>query len=1633
MSGFIGSLFGVPDGAGNNPLQLSFRTDASRKLVCGKVAHGGDFAFHGLSADDNRNYHRIIILAGHRCRALPRVWADGALLSARNFQHGVRTEIREFRDGSRHRFWITWYDGRPNTPADPHLISENIRPQPLRHTDTYDGLCYAVITARYDDDSLTSIPDLTFELEGGFFYDRRLDSTAGGSGGHRRNQPNTWNYTTNPAVILDHYQLGIVGGENNDKTIFGMELLPWQVPYDDFEESANICDEIVLGQPRYAANGILSAEDDHRNNVNKLSQSMAAIPYDVGGRLAIRPAQARPVVMTIYDGDLVDSEATTLSTTPSGSDLVNVVRGNYKDPSSRYNTVDYPPLRDEVLISSDGREFEHTLNLEMETNLTRAQRLSKIELMRQTLRDRISETYMPRANELEVGDWFRRVSNLHGTSDKVFEVEVLRRSDDLTVYVEARETNSSVVAFSQNEVISVPTPDPIPPVSRGFSIIPDVTATPSSREGGGASVPSVQLDFNFDGDGENVDFFEIQIGISDGGTPPAIIDGGESILRFENVEGLTFNIPNLMPSTSYAYRVRTITGRITGEWGAFQEFLTTSDFTSTNSISLGGMTATAIAALIQSNTDGVTSLTATYGSTASAAASAAAALASQSAAAVSETASQAAQTAAETAQSLAEQAENNASSSATASANSASAAGASETAAGQSAAAAQTSQQSAATSAGEASASETAAAQSATSAQGSENSAAQSATLAANSEGAAATSAAASATSAGEASASETAAAQSATASQGFSQSAETASSNAQGSATAAAAQSATSTAASNAAAQSATSAQNSENAAQTSAGQASVSAGQAALSEANAQGSAVAAASSQTLTAEIQDEVEGLATSLHPSTFEADGTHWTSNNQLSPLVVGPSHPNVTYPLAGQSKVANCSNYLWLLQKGVHEITPNTAWEVTITLSKSQGSGPTRFYHLIYGLDEDYLLQNNVEGYVRNFSKFVSPSDGEVTLTFAFTSDPSLASACTARNVAAGNSVHEPYKAGWATKKWFRIGGLPNFDTRTTSDHCQIRSMSVRNITGEILSEQSAAASATSASQASASETAAGSFASAANTSATSAATSQANAAASASQSSVSAGSSAASATTSANHANSAVGSATAAFNSAAQSSANALESQTILETTASLAAGQSWAVNPAFGEWGASVLPAKWETYNNGIGGGSWSRETSITKFGNASRHSTGGGNDLFGMFARTYGQEGLTPNITLERYIVFEAWVYLVSGGWEGSGFYLNYRYSAAQSYSTRIVSFAPKNLPTGKWVKVSEFVDWGPLPSGLTEALFYAMTNFPYPEGRVAKDIIWGSASVRPATPSEIEAGKVSSLEASVTQTQTAIATVEGALSASLGLGVKAGTAGAQLELIALQDGNTSGSLARISAQDIVLNGSVTANSLSTNSVTASKIAANAVTANKIAANAVTANKIAANAITADKINVNNLSAISANLGTISVGTANIANGAITSAKIGNLAVDTLQVADGAISAVSTITGSGSTTGAAVTIGSSSITSSGNEILIAVSFIGSGGVFSGSNSDGNVFTRHFNVQLWRGTTLIRTFRHALIGIGGEGVIKDDSSFIEVDQPPAGTYTYHFKIPASAGGGGSGNNISISELVMRIQELKK
>ena len=112
--------------------------------------------------------------------------------------------------------WVKFYDGS-QTVADPMLLSKygSYPERPWTSDMIGRGTAYAIVTFRYNRTKFPSLPRVRFEMNGIPLYDPRKDTTVGGSGAHRWNNPATWEATVNPMVAVSYTHLDVYKRQAN--------------------------------------------------------------------------------------------------------------------------------------------------------------------------------------------------------------------------------------------------------------------------------------------------------------------------------------------------------------------------------------------------------------------------------------------------------------------------------------------------------------------------------------------------------------------------------------------------------------------------------------------------------------------------------------------------------------------------------------------------------------------------------------------------------------------------------------------------------------------------------------------------------------------------------------------------------------------------------------------------------------------------------------------------------------------------------------------------------------------------------------------------------------------------------------------------------------------------------------------------------------------------------------------------------------------------------------------------------------------------------------------------------------------------------------------------------------------------
>lgn len=345
-------------------------------------------------------------------------------------------------------------------------------------------------------------PKFGFVLKGGRRYDPRKDSTVGGSGTHRRDDPSTWEWSENAEVCRYNWELGIFAdGHVNDPTqlLVGRGLTMVEAPPANVFAPANLCDEVMAdGKPRYRVAGPIYSNQEHIDVEKMFALATGGITITHEGAVELEPGQAKSVVATFTDDDLVVGTKVNYNKgIPSDADeeWVNTVVARYVEPAQNWNDFGAPVVRSTADIIADGKPREASLPLRLVKDQGQALRIAEMVRRKGRLWKRAAVTLGPRFCRLEEGDWVAWQSDsLFAGATVTFRIDAYSRDQKWQVTFTLSEIAASVYGddgvFNGDETVTgatVPPPDIGAPDAANWALAP-VTLTDN-----GVSTGAIEL------------------------------------------------------------------------------------------------------------------------------------------------------------------------------------------------------------------------------------------------------------------------------------------------------------------------------------------------------------------------------------------------------------------------------------------------------------------------------------------------------------------------------------------------------------------------------------------------------------------------------------------------------------------------------------------------------------------------------------------------------------------------------------------------------------------------------------------------------------------------------------------------------------------------------------------------------------------------------------------------------------------------------------------------------------------------------------------------------------------------------------------------------------------------------------
>lgn len=253
--------------------------------------------------------------------------------------------------------WVKYHDGT-QTVADPMLLAKygSYPERPWTSDMIGTGVCYAIVTFRFNTKLFSGFPQCRFVMTGIPLYDPRKDSTVGGSGSHRWTNRATWEVTRNPAVMVYNIKRGIgLPGLG----VWGGRVAAADLPLANWFSAMNNCDVAVPvsaggTEPAFRAGFEVTVDMEPAGVIEELLRGAGGQVAESGGRWKIRIGGPGLPVFFMTDDDVVITQPQELDPFPTLDQRQNGIAATYPDPGALWEPKEAPPRYSSTWEAEDG-------------------------------------------------------------------------------------------------------------------------------------------------------------------------------------------------------------------------------------------------------------------------------------------------------------------------------------------------------------------------------------------------------------------------------------------------------------------------------------------------------------------------------------------------------------------------------------------------------------------------------------------------------------------------------------------------------------------------------------------------------------------------------------------------------------------------------------------------------------------------------------------------------------------------------------------------------------------------------------------------------------------------------------------------------------------------------------------------------------------------------------------------------------------------------------------------------------------------------------------------------------------------------------------------------------------------------
>lgn len=404
---------------------LGTRATAGRRYYAGTWGSAGKTP--NAFATDCRVISSLPSNAGPQ--GLDEAWfgeTKGTILWDQPHPDGRGYPVKEFRGTSgKDYLWVKYYDGSQTT-ADAFLLEKfgAVEDHPYKATMIGRGCQLVIYTCRVTEVFFPNgFPDGLFVPRPMKLYDLRRDSTAGGSGPQRWNNPSTWESSNLLPVMMYNVARGIYFDGN--WVHGGRNFAAHRLPASSWMAAINEADrEMAAGRKQYRGGLEVFVDEEPLDTLEDMRIGCAGHLADVGGALKLQVGSPAGAVYAITDANVVVTSDQDFEPFPSITATHNTITADYPEPKERWAYKDAPKRTSSALVARDGgQELPVHVRFEAVFSSGQVQSLEKA-MLAEEQRWRVHQFSLPpTAKALEPNDVMSWTSEKQSYSTKRFHVK----------------------------------------------------------------------------------------------------------------------------------------------------------------------------------------------------------------------------------------------------------------------------------------------------------------------------------------------------------------------------------------------------------------------------------------------------------------------------------------------------------------------------------------------------------------------------------------------------------------------------------------------------------------------------------------------------------------------------------------------------------------------------------------------------------------------------------------------------------------------------------------------------------------------------------------------------------------------------------------------------------------------------------------------------------------------------------------------------------------------------------------------------------------------------------------------------------------------------------------------------------